>query len=107
LPNGLIGQHIINQQGGAFCNSPGTAARTKTSTFTSERNQVFMMKIFTTYSQKTIFQTTADRSFETIGYQKYTHPAYVITVKLFGNLISVILIIKWSKDAAKICLEIL
>jgi hypothetical protein len=22
LPNGLMGQHIINQQGGAFCHSP-------------------------------------------------------------------------------------
>jgi len=25
LPNGLMGQHIINQQGGAFCHSPRTA----------------------------------------------------------------------------------
>jgi len=26
LPNGLMGQHIINQQGGAFCHSPRTTA---------------------------------------------------------------------------------
>tara|TARA_B110000240_G_scaffold176358_1_gene204194 strand:+ start:156 stop:347 length:192 start_codon:yes stop_codon:yes gene_type:complete len=25
LPNGLMGQHIINQQDGAFCHSPRTA----------------------------------------------------------------------------------
>jgi hypothetical protein len=54
-----MGQHIINPQGGAFCHSPRTTARTKTSAFTTERNQVFMMTIFTTYSQKPIFQTTA------------------------------------------------
>jgi hypothetical protein len=35
-----MGQHIINQQGGAFCHSPRTAAGTKTSAFTTERNQV-------------------------------------------------------------------
>jgi hypothetical protein len=31
LPNGLKDQHIINQQGGAFCHSPRTTAWTKTS----------------------------------------------------------------------------
>jgi hypothetical protein len=59
LPNWLMGQHIINQQGGALCHSPRTAARTKPSAFTTERNQVLMVTIFTTYSQKPIFQTTA------------------------------------------------
>jgi hypothetical protein len=54
-----MGHHIINQQGGAFCHSPRTAAGTKTSAFTTERNQVLMMTIFTTYSKKPIFQTTA------------------------------------------------
>jgi hypothetical protein len=48
LPNGLMGQHIINQQGGAFCHSPRTAAGTKTSAFTTECNQVLMVTIFTT-----------------------------------------------------------
>jgi hypothetical protein len=33
--------------------------RLKSYAFTTERNQVLMMTIFTTYSQKTIFQTTA------------------------------------------------
>jgi hypothetical protein len=27
LPNGLMGQHIINQQGGAFCHSPRATAQ--------------------------------------------------------------------------------
>jgi hypothetical protein len=45
LPNGLMGQHIINPQGGAFCHSPRTATgsgrpRLKPSAFTTERNQV-------------------------------------------------------------------
>jgi hypothetical protein len=31
LPNGLMGQHIINQQGGAFCHSPRATAGTKSS----------------------------------------------------------------------------
>jgi hypothetical protein len=35
-----MGQHIITKQGGAFCHSPRTATGTKTSAFTTERNQV-------------------------------------------------------------------
>jgi hypothetical protein len=82
-----MGQHIINQQGGAFCHSPrflpfaahhSSVWQTTTKNLcvmtcrihrcrgrldakerSTERNQVFMVTIFTTYSQKPIFQTTA------------------------------------------------
>jgi hypothetical protein len=43
-----MGQHIINQQGGAFYHLPRIKAGTKISAFTTERNQVFMMTLFTT-----------------------------------------------------------
>jgi hypothetical protein len=59
LPNGLMRQHIINQQGGAFCHSPRTTAGTESSAFITECDQVLMVTIFTTYSQKPIFHTTA------------------------------------------------
>ena len=50
-------EDIINQQGCTFGYAPGTATGTKTTSFTAERNQPFMVADTALYAQKSMLQS--------------------------------------------------
>ena len=59
MAHGLLGQHLLDQQGRTPRHAPRSAARAKTTTLTAERDQMLGATRLAAHLQEAVFETAA------------------------------------------------